>query len=853
MSCKRYVPSLIEIPEDDNDNSVYDQVRSRRDSVVSLKRENSRRQICSGCNGCSTKDLVDLYGKLPEFPSVKTCKNCSLPVNDSKQRSIQKWLENVPILKNNGDPSSSEVHQAVKLRKHLRSPTRSLSPEYMSSFRTPSPRPASERARSPISSSSLCGSKVSTRSQPALKPRKVAVREKTPSARRKVPIKPKAPPPPLPVDYNVKNEQKLPPPDMINEAIIVEKETVTMPTMRKNMKAVINEFAVQHGLGKSSDTSSSPEMLSKRQINYESDSLERSRLSKGFCMPIDCTEASSSQPSPSLSSALPMTEELTFTNAILADGKVIDPENFQIPGLEDYEIIVVKKEETPKLIESSLYKLPQLLQRTNGYSLVSEVYVNNGYNFGSVASSPCESTCSTLAKSKSHSNYEQVDNMKPGPLTIEVEDCPDNYIRVDDSDNFEPDTLDRKPGKTTLSRFICTNQTDEYIDSLERPNTKANFVNDTTNLVDNNLDNHFTRKFGSLREIYEFKTKNNLRGSTENLTSFNCVQPKNEVTTWKYPMENEYEGRLLTLEERHSRRQRCTTKPSSIIVPPDVIPPPPHNNSSIYEHPKPPRKVIKEEAKKPPLPPKNGSNRSTSQKNNLEHRASPTSEKSCTASSCLSGASVSPYSSDYESCLIGEQTYKKQSDVKGMKESIDSDEVKFKNAVNNRFTQQCSPKQNEKKVVNAKIKEDVNNNYYSSDNEKNAKDIKKAWLKMINQSSNYYKVAVDSGYLSTDSSESQRKKVDEKEVSVGGSETDESLGDGHSESGAESIETHSVFFGVYNQKPFVLDNGREQKTIEGFNGEEYASTDSETVSYTTVVPVSSVRSSKNKILRNPVF
>lgn len=99
----------------------------------------------------------------------------------------------------------------------------------------------------------------------------------------------------------------------------------------------------------------------------------------------------------------------------------------------------------------------------------------------------------------------------------------------------------------------------------------------------------------------------------------------------------------------------------------------------------------------------------------------------------------------------------------------------------------------------------------------------------------------DSGYLSTDSNESKQKLPD---ISAAGSETDESLGDGHSESGGESIETHSVFFGTYRTLSCMagsLDSGVDSdlKHIETVSVIEDCSesTDSETKSYATVVPL----------------
>lgn len=93
----------------------------------------------------------------------------------------------------------------------------------------------------------------------------------------------------------------------------------------------------------------------------------------------------------------------------------------------------------------------------------------------------------------------------------------------------------------------------------------------------------------------------------------------------------------------------------------------------------------------------------------------------------------------------------------------------------------------------------------------------------------------DSGYLSTDSNDSQSNKMkyEVAQTNGDGSETDESLGDGHSESGAESIETHSVFFNRFSRH---TDNFGSMDS--GVMGEELlSSSDSESMSFTTIVPV----------------
>jgi hypothetical protein len=244
--------------------------------------------------------------------------------------------------------------------------------------RTLSPRPASERAMSPVSDRSC-------------------------RSHKKI-CKPKAPPPPPPDEEEhqydtvpAKREivMNFPPPDMIHEAMVVDNQSdeIRIPTLtKKQMKAVIDELTVQRGIS----TDSSPES-SKRRVDYETDSLERSN-NRGYSTPTEYADLSSSQPSPSLSTALPMDEEMTMRNAIFnkKTGNMtiskINVDTLQ-EDEHDYELIVLKK---GSLKNQNFYKLPELLQRSNGYSLVSEVYVNNGYNYSSAPSSASNSNCSTF-------------------------------------------------------------------------------------------------------------------------------------------------------------------------------------------------------------------------------------------------------------------------------------------------------------------------------------------------------------------------------------------------------------------------------------------------------------------------
>ncbi|XP_065168364.1 uncharacterized protein [Atheta coriaria] len=728
MAAKKFTPNLIGIPEEDPSYLVEvgsefsKTVINRRGSSVSLKRENSRRKTCTGCPGCEPQEFNSLTGKLPQYSTLGACENCALS-SDSKQQSIRKWLEDVPVIKQSDGPKSLQLQS--KSRK-LRSPTRSLSPDHLITphIRKIAPRPAAEPTIDcETKSASSNRSNRSRKSSSTIK----TVRSTT---------RPKAPPPLPPTQvktkqstvkvqktqkthniYDVvaapKGKAPLPPPDMIHEAIMLartKQHTSTSSSSTSTSKATTVAKPIINKIDNLK--------LASKAV-YEADSLERTK--KGFSTPPEYVDVSSSQPSPSLSGALPMDEEMTMQNAIIntKTGNMtiskLNMSNVMPSDDHDYELIVLKKGNNA----GSIFKLPELLQRKNtGYSLVSEVYVNNGYNYSSQPSTPTDSDCSTLERAPKII-YEP---NKPGHLLIEVEDCPDNYIRAEESDAFEPDTLDRKPKMKLYKRIDG-----EFIDSLERPKpimlrTNGTFKKDASALTQEGINEAFEKSFSSLREIYEAKIK----------------KPLNDVeaqTTWPHHEEEEdYEGRILTLEERHSKRQRK----SPISIPPDIIPPDMKEPEvPIYEHPKPPRPV---ENTKPPLPPKNGT---------------------------LKGTGPVKYT-----------------DVSILNNFIHSEDVIFKNGINNQLILQASITNNVDCPVDLVSKP------------------KKIWKKVIKVKQD------DSGYLSTDSNESHHKK--KRELCSGGSETDESLGDGQSESGAESIETHSVFFGSFRKTTNVtssLDSG----------------------------------------------
>lgn len=97
MTTKRFIPILSDIPEEESYHSIdlgWDipcARRGRRFSAISLKRENSRRSVhCGGCPGCDSREPA----QKPTLTRSNSCKSCVS--DDYKQRIVRKWLDEVP-------------------------------------------------------------------------------------------------------------------------------------------------------------------------------------------------------------------------------------------------------------------------------------------------------------------------------------------------------------------------------------------------------------------------------------------------------------------------------------------------------------------------------------------------------------------------------------------------------------------------------------------------------------------------------------------------------------------------------------------------------------------------------------
>uniref|UniRef100_A0A336LWW9 CSON004347 protein n=1 Tax=Culicoides sonorensis TaxID=179676 RepID=A0A336LWW9_CULSO len=253
-------------------------------------------------------------------------------------------------------------------------------------------------------------------------------------------------------------------------------------------------------------------------VDYETDSLERgahAKERKSATPPSQSSETS--QASPSLSSALPLEEELEIRNATYD----------RVEGFR---------------------------KEADGKKTVPKIKYNTPFH---------------------------------GSMTIEVEHSPDEFDLSTDSDQFEPDTLDRKSRKNKAffkgdikpATYFGTEDSSQVMHSLQDMSRSSirsvekhrNILEDLNKVGFNNsiaCEEHkpkpeFHKSVENIRGIYEEKSK----------VKPNEIFIKKDVS--KQKPQPKPEGKILTLEYRHSKRQRQISAPIPIdkkIVPPDLIP-----------------------------------------------------------------------------------------------------------------------------------------------------------------------------------------------------------------------------------------------------------------------------------------
>lgn len=748
MEAKRFLPSLMGIPEECDYAVLKSTSLAGSESTVITRREMVHQKMKFN-NPALFRNLDILQG----------CHSC-YRTNEQKQTSIQKWLENVPIVRTEDETSNfstnnkdSNIYNDKVSKKNkeksMSDPTNKyfvyenkeiISDNFKKSDGTQSPQNFQQCNKSNINQEdSLIKNNSNT-----LEKKKTTGHDKEGEYNT------------LNLDLKTKND--------INLKLQVHQD-----------KNVINELQNEFKEINFQDINENYEQVHQNSLwsdDYDKNDLSKCSSKNGFCTPSDYAVTDQNIMN-KINSALILNNDIL--NSVFMKNNSCENKDDH-----DYETIMLNHH-----IDDT-QSLPDFIGRNSGYSLVSEVYVNDGYDYIS------ESSQSNLSSINSvHSDEEMAyDKNVLGHLTIKVQDEPPlGYCN--DSDNFEPDTLDRKPNKLKVNQEVipCNQQIqDIFADSLERPaqiSLKSTGTFKTDNVSINVAQNKnsirypLNRTFGSLREIFEAKTKYN--HCSHNKTIKSCspvgstISLDNEVESQVNVSWRRGKPKLLRPEARQARRQRQPSPPNKTTIKPPV------NNETSNDYinseigpPLPPRTV------KPPLPPKNRS---------CHH---PIHEVHLDVHSFQGKTQIS------NNTAIQERVINPAAEI--------------------------SPVSSEYEVLEShNIKPHKTNNSCISPNIKSFHEKK---LTTLRQNSIIQNRTEDSGYLSTDSNNSDMRTRRDDSVS----ETDDSFFDGASESGAESIATDSFFFGKFNKYPKVGSNS--ERTV--YSSSEF--TGDNNISHITILP-----------------
>ncbi|XP_026836668.1 uncharacterized protein LOC6547170 isoform X2 [Drosophila erecta] len=293
-------------------------------------------------------------------------------------------------------------------------------------------------------------------------------------------------------------------------------------------------------------------------VDYETDSLERLEPSKRKSSHSSSSPSSdvSSQLSPSLSTALPLEEEMEISHTVYD----------RMDGF--------RKEGEMKKRLAAKHQHPHPGQQQRQKEAAARIKYDTPFR---------------------------------GSMTIEVEHEPPSDLERTDSDQFEPDTLDRKPKKQSfcdISAWDGHKPVDSDFSQISSLPDLSRQINSAPNQAIKPRTASFilrsSNSFRNLREIYESP----------------LIAQENSKYEKKVPPTPEEEGRILTLEAKHSRRQRLMeTSPTHSVLditkvnkttitisspkPADKAPPPPR--PKVNQHYCPP--LVQSKRPLPPPPP----------------------------------------------------------------------------------------------------------------------------------------------------------------------------------------------------------------------------------------------------------
>ncbi|XP_038211069.1 uncharacterized protein LOC119831686 [Zerene cesonia] len=482
MTSKRFIPNLSDIPEEESYHTIdlgWDipcARRGRRFSAISLKRENSRRAIhCGGCPGCDSS--VQKSAGLNRSNSCKTCVS-----EDYKQKIVQKWLEDVPtppvtgirpakIAKVSGTPRITEPKEKEEMRINPAEPLRDEDPEtliitesilkeilYDSVGNTVNNNESRQKLEREINNN--CNVDHSEITNESIEKR-ISLNHATRRVRKKLP------PPPPPPDTQVIDKHDEPEP--------------VLPEVKKNMEAVIREL----------NKCQRPESENFNIIGTES--------SPKIVIPVVAADSEFYNVNTKFSK--PHKKEFYLQRDIDIDYDSLERTvNKQRRLSLDFTSDFPDNEEIP--YQQNLKTCRERLSRS--WRDLKNAIDTNFSSLQHMSVESPEAKNSLYTKDIFVHSDDTIYSDRPGPLTIEVRGSPIEE-RKPEVEDFDPDTLDRKPKKS-----VETSESKKCVEKilLKSGGSFKNKVNVPEKPKEKTPpEAAFTRKIGSLRQIYEAKTR----------------------------------------------------------------------------------------------------------------------------------------------------------------------------------------------------------------------------------------------------------------------------------------------------------------------------------------------------------
>lgn len=488
MLSKRFIPMLSDIPEEELYHTVdlgWDipcARRGRRFSAISLKRENSRRAVhCGGCPGCDSSEKSQ---KAPGLIRSNSCKTCVS--DDYKQRIVQKWLDEVPspsqtirpvksVAKVSGTPRLIETkkegeHSPVLVRTDVTSKqdlkkSEVFVKEFSKDARTKDAVdkrdleikhikvPVTQESPKEIRLASSCSKRPQEKRSPSGNATRRVLRKKLP------------PPPPPPVK----------PPELPK----AEKEPV-LPEVKVKMEAVIKQL--------NKCKNSEEEKFEKLRTCAPSPDIPK------LIIPVVAADSHCYSDDNTLSSVRKNSQlGEVYMEFDSLERNMLKRRRFSLDFGSD---MIQRVQDVKRSVETPRERLSRSWRDIKEAVDNSQNEINLHYRIPN----SCHVFSNDVFINTMEPLYNNVE--KPGPLTIEVRGSPiENRVKV--SDDFDPDTLDRKPkreAKKSVEKILLKSGGSFKHKAAQNNNATGQERRTPPEAV-------FTRKIGSLRQIYEAKTK----------------------------------------------------------------------------------------------------------------------------------------------------------------------------------------------------------------------------------------------------------------------------------------------------------------------------------------------------------